>query len=57
MKNLKILSMNLRRGFVPIKDKGKREYLMEFIKKEDYDIVMLQGNRIGSNRQCDYSCI
>ena len=23
---------------------------MEFIKKEDYDIVMLQGNRIGSNR-------
>ena len=42
--------MNLRRGFVPIKDKGKREYLMEFIKKEDYDIVMLQGNRIGSNR-------
>lgn len=50
MKNLKILSMNLGRGFVPIKDKGKREYLMEFIKKEDYDIVMLQGNRIGSNR-------
>ena len=50
MKNLKILSMNLGRGFVPIKDKRKREYLMEFIKKEDYDIVMLQGNRIGSNR-------
>ena len=50
MKNLKILSMNLGRGFVPIKDKGKREYLMDFIKKEDYDIVMLQGNRIGSNR-------
>ena len=50
MKNLKILSMNLGRGFVPIKDKGKREYLMDFIKEEDYDIVMLQGNRIGSNR-------
>ena len=31
MKNLKILSMNLGRGFVPIKDKGKREYLMEFL--------------------------
>ena len=28
MKNLKILSMNLGRGFVPIKDKGKREYLI-----------------------------
>lgn len=50
MENLRILSMNLGRGFVPIKDKRKREYLMEFIKKEDYDIVMLQGNRIGSNR-------
>lgn len=46
MKNLKILSMNLGRGFVPIKDKGKREYLMDFIKEEDYDIVMLQGSSI-----------
>ena len=46
MNNLKILSMNLGRGFVPVKDKGKREYLMDFIKKEDYDIVMLQGGGI-----------
>ena len=46
MKNLKILSMNLGRGFVPIKDKGKREYLRDFIKEEDYDIVMLQGGSI-----------
>ena len=50
MKNLKILSMNLGRGFVPVKDKAKRQYLIDFIKKVDYDIVMLQGNRIGSNR-------
>ena len=46
MKNLKILSMNLGRRFIPVKDKGKREYLMDFIKEEDYDIVMLQGSSI-----------
>ena len=33
MKNLRILSMNLGRRFVPIKDKGKREYLMDFIRE------------------------
>ena len=49
MKNLKILSMNLGRGFVPIKDKRKREYLMEFIKEENYDVVMLQGTNICHN--------
>ncbi len=49
MENLKILSMNLGRRFVPIKDKGKRKYLMDFIKAEDYDIVMLQGKAITTN--------
>ena len=60
MKNLKILSMNLGRGFVPIKDKGKREYLRDFIKEEDYDIVMLQGNILTSNidfSKLDYNAI
>ena len=46
MENLRILSMNLGRRFVPIKDKGKREYITDFIKEEGYDIVMLQGNYI-----------
>ena len=46
MENLRILSMNLGRRFVPIKDKGKREYITDFIKEEGYDIVMLQGNII-----------
>ncbi len=49
MKNLRILSMNLGRRFVPIKDKGKREYITDFIKEEGYDIVMLQGNGVGRN--------
>lgn len=49
MKNLKILSMNLGFGFIPIKDRNKKIILEEHIKKEDYDIVMLQGNFIGLN--------
>lgn len=56
MKNLKILSMNLGRRFVPIKDKDKREYLMDFIREEDYDIVMLQGNGINLD-VCNYITI
>ena len=46
MKNLKIFSMNLGRRFIPVKDKRKKEYLRDFIKEEDYDIIMLQGNDI-----------
>lgn len=60
MKNLKILSMNLGRRFVPFKDKGKRQYLMDFIKEEDYDIIMLQGNALTSNinfSKMDYNAI
>ena len=49
MKNLKILSMNLGYGFIPIKDRKKKMILKEQIKKEDYDIVMLQGNSITVN--------
>ena len=33
--------MNLGRGFIPVKDKRKKEYLRDFIKEEDYDIIML----------------
>ena len=60
MKNLRILSMNLGRRFVPIKDKSKREYLMDFIKAEDYDIVMLQGKAITTNinfSKMDYNAV
>ena len=49
MKNLKILSMNLGYGFIFIKEKKKKIILKEQIKKEDYDIVMLQGNNIDVN--------
>ena len=49
MENLKILSMNLGRGFIPIKDKRKKEFLREKIDTEKYDVVMLQGNGVGRN--------
>ena len=49
MENLKILSMNLGRSFIPIKDKSKRELITDFIRDEDYNIIMLQGNNLTSN--------
>ena len=49
MENLKIFSMNLGRGFIPIKDKRKKEFLREKIDTEKYDVVMLQGNGVGRN--------
>lgn len=49
MKHLRILSINLGRGFIPIKDKRKKEFLREKIDTEKYNIVMLQGNRISSD--------
>ena len=48
MENLKILSMNLGTGFIPIKDKKKKEILREKL-EEDYDIILLQGNNISFN--------
>ena len=48
MENLKILSMNLGMGFVPIRDKKKKEILREKL-EEDYDIILLQGNNISLN--------
>ena len=58
MKNLKILSMNLGYGFIPIKDRKKKIILKEQIKKEDYDIVMLQGSDITVNYEdFDYKAI
>lgn len=52
VKKLRILSMNLGRSFVPVKDRKRKAYVADFIKYEDYDVVMLQGDSIdldGSN--------
>ena len=60
MKNLKILSMNLGYGFIPVKDKSKREYITNYINHEGYSIVMLQGNTLTSNidfSKLDYNAI
>ncbi len=46
MENLRIFSMNLRRGFIPVKDKRKKEFLREKLEEEKYDIIMLQGYNI-----------
>ena len=60
MKNLKILSMNLGKTFIPVKDKSKREYITNYINHEGYSIVMLQGNTLTSNidfSKLDYNAI
>lgn len=49
MGNIRILSMNLGRSFVPIKDKKRKAYITDFISEEGYDIVMLQGDSIKNN--------
>ena len=43
MKNLKILSMNFGRSFIPIKDKKKKEFLRNKLMEGPYDILMAQG--------------
>ena len=55
MENLRILSMNLGRRFVPIKDKSKRELITSYINEEKYNIVMLQGNKI--NNSININCL
>lgn len=60
MKNLRILSMNLGKTFIPVKDKSKREYITNYINHEGYSIVMLQGNTLTSNidfSKLDYNAI
>ena len=60
MKNLRILSMNLGKTFIPVKDKSKREYITNYINHEGYSIVMLQGNILTSNidfSKLDYNAI
>ena len=42
MKNLKILSMNLGKSFIPVIDRRKREYITDFLDEKSYDIIMLQ---------------
>lgn len=49
MENLKILSLNLGRPFIPIKDSKKRKVITESIIKQDYDLAMLQGENISRN--------
>ena len=46
MKSLKILSMNLGKKFVTIRDSKKKEMIIDFLNGENYDIVMLQGNSL-----------
>lgn len=54
MKNLKILSMNLGRSFIPVKSTKKGEILSRKIVKEGYDLVMLQGDHISRSINLDY---
>ena len=49
MENIRILSMNLGRSFVPVKDRKRKAYITDFINEEGYDIVMLQGDSIKHN--------
>lgn len=49
MQNLKILSMNLGRSFVPVIDKNKKTLVTNYLNAESYDFIMLQGNNLDSN--------
>ncbi len=46
MENLRILSMNLGRRFIPVKDRKKKELVTNFLNQENYDIIILQGSNI-----------
>ena len=54
MINLKILSMNLGKAFIPIIDKKKKEYITNFLDEKSYDIIMLQGDNIPRNLDLNY---
>lgn len=54
MKNLKILSMNLGKSFIPVIDRRKREYITDFLYEKSYDIIMLQGDNIPRNLDLNY---
>ena len=54
MKNLKILSMNLGKSFIPDIDRRKREYITDFLDEKSYDIIMLQGDNIPRNLDLNY---
>ena len=49
MQNLRILSMNLGRNFVPVIDKNKKTLVTNYLNAESYDFIMLQGNNLDSN--------
>lgn len=49
MRNLRVLSMNLGKTYIPVKDKSKKQLLASYINEEGYNIVMLQGNSLTSN--------
>ena len=46
MKNLKILSMNLGRSFIPIKNDARKQKVTSLLEKGNYDIIMLQGDNL-----------
>ena len=54
MKNLKILSMNLGKSFIPVIDRRKREYITDFLDEKSYNIIMLQGDNIPRNLDLNY---
>ena len=46
MKNLKILSMNLGRSFIPIKNDARKQKVTSLLENGNYDIIMLQGDNL-----------
>lgn len=54
MENLRILSMDLGKRYIPIKDRNKKRFVTEFLAHENYDVVMLQGSHISSNVDLEY---
>ena len=49
MKNLKIVSFNLGKKFVPVKYSNKREVVSKFLLDQDCDVILLQGEKIKYN--------
>lgn len=54
MKDLRILSMNLGRSFIPVRNKKRIEIISKKLVTEGYDLVMLQGEHISRDVNLDY---
>ena len=46
MKNLKILSMDLGKRFISVRDKKRKEQMIDFVMEKDYDLILLQGSNV-----------